>query len=58
MLLAKDFDLGKLVDSEQLLGKTSFSLNIDGSGLDLETVDCTTKGAVNYLWLNGYNYET
>jgi len=57
MLLAKDFDLGKLVDSEQLLGKTSFSLNIDGSGLDLETVDCTTKGAVNYLWLNGYNYE-
>ena len=55
-LKVKDFNLGKLIDNASF-GKTSFDVDIDGSGFTAETLNTDVRGAVSKLRYNGYTYN-
>ncbi len=56
-LIARNFNVGRLIDQEKSLGKATFDLELKGSGITLESFDFTTTGSVKTLDIRGYNYE-
>lgn len=56
-LIARNFNVGRLIDQEKAIGKTTFDLDLKGSGLRVENFDFTTIGNVKSLDIRGYNYE-
>ena len=56
-LLGRELDIGKLFSLESTLGKTNFSVEVDGAGIDLQNLEIEMVGAVNSLDFNGYNYR-
>ncbi|NYQ97040.1 translocation/assembly module TamB, partial [Escherichia coli] len=52
-----DFNIGKFLSSEKLLGNISMNVNVDGKGFDKETAAATIEGSVSSLVCNGYNYK-
>lgn len=56
-LEARRFDVGKLLEQEKSLGKTSFYLDLQGKGLTIETIDLTSKGVISSLSFMGYDYQ-
>ena len=56
-LLGRELDIGKLLSLESTLGKTNFSVEVDGKGIDLENLELEMKGAVRSLAFNNYNYQ-
>ena len=55
-LIFEDVNIGKLANNESL-GKTSFNLDIDGTGFDAETLDAELKGQISKLQFNNYTYQ-
>lgn len=51
------FKLGKLLESENTIGDIAFKLAIDGSGLELKTLNVDAKGEVFRFEVLGYNYH-
>lgn len=51
------FQLGKLLDAGSTLGDIALRLAVDGSGLELKTLDIDAKGEVYRFEVLGYNYE-
>ncbi len=56
-LIFEDVNIGKLANNSSL-GKTSFNLDIDGSGFDAESLDAELKGQISKLQFNGYTYQS
>lgn len=56
-LLGRELDIGKLFSRESTLGKTNFSVEVDGAGIDIQNLEIEMVGAVNSLNINGYNYR-
>jgi hypothetical protein len=55
-VIFEDVNIGKLTNNENL-GKTSFNLDIDGTGFDAETLDAELKGQISKLQFNAYTYR-
>jgi len=55
-LIFEDVNIGKLTNNENL-GKTSFNLDIDGTGFDAETLNAELKGQISKLQFNDYTYQ-
>jgi hypothetical protein len=51
-----DFDLAAFFDTN-LLGRTSFNLNVNGSGFTKESLNTLALGKINSIVVNGYNYK-
>jgi hypothetical protein len=51
------FDLGKLLDNEELFGPTSANLKVTGSGFDSETISLEAQGSLDQFVLNKYDYH-
>ena len=54
---ARNFDLGKLVDAQKIIGKISLDADIKGKGLTINTINADVKGKVQQLEFNNYNYK-
>jgi hypothetical protein len=54
---AKRLDVGKLLEMENALGRSSFYLNIDGTGVTPQNMRLTSEGAVTSLSFMGYDYK-
>ena len=52
----KDFDIGKFIKDESL-GKTSFNLDVDGSGFTKENINTNLSGDIFSISYNNYEYE-
>ncbi|MGY5849367.1 translocation/assembly module TamB domain-containing protein [Salegentibacter sp. F14] len=55
-LILKEFNLGRLFNNQNL-GKTSFNLNVDGTGFDQESLSARLEGQISQLEFNNYNYS-
>lgn len=55
-LKAIDFDIGKMYDLTAI-GKSTFDVNINGSGLELDNFKAKIKGNIDQAYVNGYNYK-
>ena len=55
-LSAKDFNLGKLIDVQDL-NKVSLSADVDGSGLRLDNMETQMKGSISLIEYRGYPYH-
>jgi hypothetical protein len=55
-LKAIDFDIGKMYGLTAL-GKSTFDLTIDGSGLELNNFKAKIKGNIDQANINNYNYQ-
>jgi hypothetical protein len=55
-LKAIDFDIGEMYALDEI-GKSTFDLTIDGSGLELDNFKAKIKGQINQAYVYGYNYE-
>jgi hypothetical protein len=53
----REFDIGKLLDKEPLLSKTTFNGLVDGSSYGKGKVKADFSGHVNRFFLNGYDYS-
>jgi hypothetical protein len=51
-----DFDLAAFFDTNSL-GRTSFNLNVNGSGFTKESLNTLALGKINSIVVNGYNYK-
>ncbi len=56
-LIANNLDVGTLFSVNPQLGKTNFTLEVDGKGIDAKSLDVTAKGIVESVNFMGYNYE-
>ena len=56
-LSADRFQLGKLLESEAVLGSTSFDLSVSGEGLEFESMQADLKGEVQSIEINQYRYQ-
>ncbi len=56
-LLGRELDIGKLFSLESTLGKTNFSVDVDGAGIDIQNLEIEMVGAVRSLDFNGYDYR-
>ena len=56
-LLGRELDIGKLFSLESTLGKTNFSVEVDGAGIDLQNLEIEMVGAIRSLDFNGYDYR-
>ncbi|WP_373056276.1 translocation/assembly module TamB domain-containing protein [Zunongwangia sp. H14] len=55
-LIFRNFNVGRLLNNEKL-GKTSFNLDVDGSGFKKENINAQLRGAISNLKYNNYNYK-
>ncbi len=55
-LIVHDFNLGALTGKE-ILGKTTFNLDVDGKGFTLNTLDTKLEGFIEKLAFNQYDYS-
>ncbi|MBN1989341.1 MAG: translocation/assembly module TamB [Bacteroidales bacterium] len=51
------FNLGRLLRDTAMLGPLSLVAEVNGTGLDINTVSASVKASVTELFLNGYNYR-
>lgn len=58
MLSAGNFDIGKLIPENKLLGKIDFSLRLQGSGLTFETADIVMDGRIESVEFSGNIYDS
>jgi hypothetical protein len=56
-LVASNLDIGNLFDAQATLGKTSFTLDVDGEGFSQDSLRISTKGIIQSLQLNDYDYQ-
>ncbi|TZF81842.1 translocation/assembly module TamB [Pedobacter sp. BS3] len=56
VIKAYDFDLGMLVD-ENMLGRTTLTASVKGSGFSVKQLKEDIDGQVKYLDFNGYRYN-
>jgi hypothetical protein len=56
-LVASNLDIGNLFDAQPTLGKTSFSLDVDGEGFNKDSLRINTKGIIQSLQFNDYDYQ-
>lgn len=56
-LAMKDFNLGKFLGNEDLLGKASLSTKIKGKGITIESLDVNLDGNISSITLKGYEYK-
>ncbi len=54
---SEDFDIGKLVSQEDIIGKVSLQATVAGSGFDFNTANLTIDGIIKSIDLNNYNYQ-
>jgi len=52
-----DFNLGKMLDDEKKFGKISLDFQLNGSGLDFETVDVEMNGTISSGEIMNYMYK-
>ncbi|WP_235297992.1 translocation/assembly module TamB domain-containing protein [Portibacter marinus] len=55
-LQLEDFQLGELLEDDSI-GRISMTANIDGSGLDTESIRTELDGVISKLEYNGYTYQ-
>ncbi|MDN3593990.1 translocation/assembly module TamB domain-containing protein [Zunongwangia endophytica] len=55
-LTVKDFNIGRLIENKEV-GKTSFNLDIDGTGFTADNLNTKLKGQISKLGFKGYNYS-
>ncbi|MEO5673454.1 MAG: translocation/assembly module TamB domain-containing protein [Chitinophagales bacterium] len=56
-LSTSDFNLGKLIAQDSVLGNISFALNVNGSGLRLSTMNAKMSGTLRQIEFLDYNYQ-
>ena len=56
-LLASNFNIGKLLGQEELLGQLSMKMKVKGSGLKKETLAANLDGKITAIDLKGYRYS-
>lgn len=56
-LVASNLDVGNLLDAQLILGKTSFTLDVDGEGFRKDSLRINTKGIIQSLQFNDYDYN-
>lgn len=56
-VIAKRFDVGKVLDISQYAGKISLNVEVKGKGLTLETVDLILNGTVDSTDFYGNNFN-
>jgi hypothetical protein len=56
-LVASNLDVGNLFDAQATLGKTSFTLDVDGEGFNKDSLRINTKGVIQSLQFNDYDYQ-
>ncbi len=54
-LIVNDFNLGAL-SGKEILGKSTFNLDVDGKGFTLNSLDTKLEGFIDKLEFNEYNY--
>lgn len=54
---SSDFNIGKFLALDKILGKISIDAAVDGSGLERDKVNATLKGVVKNIEFNNYNYQ-
>ncbi|HKR03322.1 MAG TPA: translocation/assembly module TamB domain-containing protein [Bacteroidia bacterium] len=52
-----DFDIGKLFNSEKILGRLSMNVECKGTNFNLDKIAASVKGTVNSIDLFKYNYK-
>ena len=55
-IVARNLNIGRLVDRQDL-GKASFDLDFDGTGLETEYINTQLQGKVSSLVFNNYTYN-
>jgi len=55
-LIFEDVNIARLTDNKNL-GKTSFNLDIDGTGFDADNLNAELKGEISKLEFNNYTYQ-
>jgi translocation and assembly module TamB len=53
----QDFDLGRLLAAPELYGKADLSAQIDGRGLEIDSLAANLSAHLNSLHFNGYDYR-
>ncbi len=56
-LSTNDFNLGKLIAEDSLVGNISFALNVKGNGLDVKTLNAKMSGNIRQFQFRRYNYQ-
>jgi hypothetical protein len=56
-LISKKFDLGRLVDAKQTVGKISLVADVKGKEFDPEKLDAELDGNIQQVEFMGYNYN-
>lgn len=54
---AQQFQLGRMIAQDSLLGAVTFSLAVRGRGFDFATMNTAANGTVEAIALNGYTYR-
>jgi hypothetical protein len=52
-----NFDLGGLLEEDSVVGAVSFALNVNGTGLSLNSMNAKMSGTVKQIRFLGYNYQ-
>jgi hypothetical protein len=56
-ILATSLEAGTLFSAKPMLGRTTFYLNVNGTGFNPDSMDISAKGVIHSLVFNGYNYR-
>ncbi|MCH8329863.1 MAG: hypothetical protein IH946_00535, partial [Bacteroidetes bacterium] len=56
-ITAIDFNLGNWYNADKFVGRTTFSLNIEGNGIKLDELNTKLSGSVKYIEFNNYSYS-
>ncbi|HYV92847.1 MAG TPA: translocation/assembly module TamB domain-containing protein [Chitinophagales bacterium] len=56
-LATNDFNLGRMIAEDSVVGKISFALNVNGSGLDVSTMNAKMSGTIQQFDFRKYNYQ-
>lgn len=54
---ANEFDIGTLFDAEDVLGRTTFNLNVKGKYFDINKMNAEVEGNIAKLHFNKYDYS-
>ena len=57
-LIAQNFDIGKIIQADETIGKSSFHVNLTGSGfLPLKSTTAHIEGTIDSIDVKGYIYK-
>ena len=57
LIVADNFEIGKLIRKEDMVGQGSFALQVKGKGFNPQSADATIKGHVDQIFYKNYNYQ-